>query len=133
MAGPNNRIGRINDDIQLVLSELLRQIKDPRIADLQMISITRVDTTGDLRYAKVYLSIYGEFDEKQLKKGLKSSAGWLRRELGARLSIRYVPELIFEIDYGLEYGAHINSLLSKIIKDEAETESEEISDEGDNG
>ena len=63
------RIGRINDDIQRILADRLRQVKDPRVSDQGMITITRVDTTGDLRYAKVWLSVYGLKDEKEFKKG----------------------------------------------------------------
>ncbi|MGI5984328.1 MAG: 30S ribosome-binding factor RbfA [Clostridiales bacterium] len=106
------RLDRTNDDIQLVLSELLRSIKDPRI-NQGMISVTRTETTGDLRYCKVYLSVYGLENEKELKKGLKSASGWLRRELGKRLSLRYTPELIFELDNSIEHGAHINEIISQ--------------------
>ena len=106
------RIDRTNDDIQLVLSELLRSIKDPRV-NQGMISITRTETTGDLKYCKVYLSVYGLSSEKELKKGLKSAAGWLRRELGMKLSLRNTPELIFELDNSIEHGAHINKLMNE--------------------
>ena len=71
MAGTSNRIGRTNDDIQRVLSELLRQVKDPRVQQ-GMISVTRVETTGDLRYAKVWLSVLGQLDEREFKRGLKT-------------------------------------------------------------
>lgn len=108
---PNNRIFRTNDDIQRVLSSLLRSIKDPRV-NQGMISITRVDTTGDLRYSKVYLSVYGLQDEKEFKKGLKSASGWLRHELGKSLDLRYTPELVFELDRSIEHGAHINDLIA---------------------
>lgn len=107
----SNRLGRTNDDIQRVLSGLLRSIKDPRVSQ-GMISITRVETTGDLRYSKIYLSVMGEMDEKEFKKGLKSASGWLRRELGASLPLRYTPELIFELDRSIEHGAHINEIIS---------------------
>lgn len=110
---PSNRIGRTNDDIQRVLSTLLRQIKDPRVQQ-GMISVTRVETTGDLRYAKVWLSVYGELDEKQFRRGLHSASGWLRRELGTSLSLRYTPELVFEIDHSIAYGAHISSMLESL-------------------
>ena len=70
----SNRIGRINDDIQRVLAERLRSVKDPRVQQ-GMISVTRVETTGDLRYAKVWLSVLGELNEKEFKRGLKSCAG----------------------------------------------------------
>lgn len=105
------RLDRTNDDIQLVLSELLRSIKDPRV-NQGMISVTRTETTGDLRYCKVFLSVYGLRDEKDFKKGLKSASGWLRRELSKKLSLRYTPELIFELDNSIEHGAHINKIIS---------------------
>ncbi len=109
----SNRIGRTNDDIQRVLSALLRSVKDPRV-NQGMLSITRVEATGDLRYAKVFISVLGDFNEKELKKGLKSASGWLRRELGSSLSLRYTPELIFEIDRSIERGAEISRLLSDL-------------------
>lgn len=117
----NNRLARTNDDIQRVLSELLRSVKDPRVQQ-GMISVTRVETTGDLRYAKVWLSVYGMKDEKEFKRGLKSASGWLRRELGNSLSLRYTPELVFELDHSIEYGAHINQIIENldIRHDEAE-------------
>ena len=105
------RLDRTNDDIQLVLSELLRSIKDPRV-NQGMISVTRTETTGDLRYCKVYLSVYGLTDEKDFKKGLKSASGWLRRELSQKLSLRYTPELIFELDNSIAHGAHINEIIA---------------------
>lgn len=105
------RIDRTNDDIKLVLSELLRAVKDPRV-NQGMISVTRTEATGDLRYCKVYVSVFGLEDEKELKKGLKSASGWLRRELSKRLSLRYTPELIFELDNSIEHGAHINKIIS---------------------
>ena len=112
MANPT-RMGRINDDIQLALSSLLRQVKDPRVQQ-GMISITRVETTGDLRYAKVWLSVLGELNEKEFKRGLKSCAPWLRRELGSSLSLRYTPELVFVLDDSIQEGAHINQLLHQL-------------------
>ena len=108
------RIGRINDDIQRILSDRLRQVKDPRVSEQGMITITRVDTTGDLRYAKVWLSVYGLKDEKEFKKGLKSASGWLRRELGSTLKLVYTPELVFEVDHSIEYGAKISGILDNL-------------------
>ena len=96
----SNKIQRINEDIQRELSGLLRNVKDPRLQQ-GMISITGVETTGDLRYSKIYISVLGSFDEKELKKGLKSASGYLRREIGNRLNLRYTPELIFELDPSL--------------------------------
>ena len=109
----NNRIARTNDDIQRVLSELLRNVKDPRVQQ-GMISVTRVETTGDLRYAKVWLSVYGMQSEKEFRRGLKSASGWLRRELANSMSLRYTPELVFELDHSIEYGAHINEVINSL-------------------
>ena len=121
----SNKLARTNDDIQFVLSKLLPQVKDPRVQQ-GMISVTRVETTGDLRYAKVWLSVLGMKDEKEFKRGLKSAAGWLRREMGSAMSLRYTPELVFEIDHSIEYGAHINDVLNSldIRRDEDETSEE---------
>ena len=120
----STRIGRINDDIQLALSSLLRQVKDPRVQQ-GMISVTRVETTGDLRYAKVWLSVLGELNEKEFRRGLKSCAPWLRHELGERLSLRYTPELVFELDRSIEYGAKISRMIEEIEeKDEQNADSE---------
>ena len=110
------KLERTNEDIRFCLSRLIPEIKDPRVAGY-MISVTRVETTGDLRYAKVYLSVMGLENEKEFKKGIKSASGWLRKELGSRVNLRYTPELVFEIDHSIEYGAHINEILEK-IKDE---------------
>lgn len=107
----SNKLARINDDIQLVMSRLLREIKDPRV-NQGMISVTRVETTGDLKYSKIWLSVMGLENEKEFKKGLKSASGWLRRELGSSLTLRNTPELSFELDHSIEYGAHINELIS---------------------
>jgi ribosome-binding factor A len=104
---------RINEDIQRVLSTLLRNIKDPRVKQ-GIISVTAVDTTSDLRHAKVFLSVYDLQSEKEFKKGLKSASGFLRRELGQSLNLRYTPQLQFELDKSLERGARINTLLSEL-------------------
>ena len=109
----SNRIGRINEEIQRELSDLIRGLKDPRVQT--MLSITRVDTTSDLRYAKVHISVLEESRENEAMKGLRSAGGWLRRELGQKLQLRYTPELVFELDDSLKYGAHMYDLLSKLI------------------
>lgn len=122
----NNKLARTNDDIQRVLSELLRDVKDPRVQQ-GMISVTRVETTGDLRYAKVWLSVYGLEKEKEFRRGLKSASGWLRKALASSLNLRYTPELIFELDHSIEYGAHINQLINdlNIQQDEENNTGEE--------
>ena len=119
----SNNINRINDDIQRCLSTLLRNVKDPRIHQGDLLSVVRVDTTGDLRYCRVYLSILGPVDEKEFRKGLKSCAGWLRRELGSALSLRYTPELQFYLDHSIEQGARISRAIQELdISDEGQQE-----------
>ena len=118
----SNKIARINDDIQRVLSAKLREIKDPRVQQ-GMISVTRVETTGDLRYSKIWLSVMGLENEKEFRRGIKSASGWLRRELGSVLNLRYTPELVFELDHSIEYGAHISAVISSLdIKQDGDTE-----------
>lgn len=120
----SNKILRVNEDIRRVLSALLRDMKDPRLQQ-GMLSITEVDTTGDLRFAKVYISVLGQADEKELKKGLRSASGYLRRELGSRLDLRYTPELIFELDGSIARGAEISRLLNELETKERSDADEE--------
>ena len=105
----SNRIGRINEEIQRELASLIRTVKDPRVHGL--VSITAVDTTSDLRYSRIYVSVLDKSDVKEVVKGLKSAAGYLRRGLGAALKLRYTPELQFVEDDSIGQGAHILSLL----------------------
>ena len=107
---PSNRIGRINEEIQRELADQLRHLKDPRVSS-GMVSVTRVDTTGDLRYARVYVSALDKSREKEILKGLKSASGFLRRELGRALQLRYTPELQLIADDSIQYGAHILQVL----------------------
>ena len=109
----SNRINRINDEIQRELAAQLRNLKDPRVSGTGMVSITRVDTTNDLRYARVYVSALDKDQEKDVLKGLKSASGFLRRELGRALQLRYTPELQFLGDDSIQHGAHILELLRK--------------------
>ena len=113
----SNRIGRINEEIQRELAELIRSLKDPRVQT--MISITRV-----------YVSVLEEARSQDALRGLKSAGGWLRRELGSRLQLRYTPELVFTLDDSLKYGAHMFDLLEKLERQEAAREAEKANDEG---
>ena len=81
------------------------------MSQVGMVSITRVDTTGDLRYARVYISVLDKRQEKDVLKGLKAASGFLRRELGRALQLRYTPELQFIGDDSIQYGAHILEVL----------------------
>lgn len=121
----SNKLQRTNEDIRFALSRLLPQVKDPRVQQGELLSITHVDTTGDLRYCKVSVSFLGDVNEKEFKKGIKSAAPWLRRELGAALSLRYTPELMFELDHSIEHGAYINGLIEKLDIPREEAHDEE--------
>ena len=113
---PSNRIGRINEEIQRELADQLRRLKDPRVSQVGMVSITRVDTTSDLRYARVYISVLDKDQEKDVLKGLKSAGGFLRRDL----QLRYTPELQFIADDSIQHGAHILEILRQVERqDEA--------------
>ena len=109
----SNRIGRINDEIQKELSTLFRSVKDPRVSGT-LLTITHVGTTSDLRYARIYVSAMDRTDEKDFLKGLKSASGYLRRELGQRMGLRYTPELQFFPDDSIAYGAHILDMLNHV-------------------
>ena len=109
----SNRIGRINEEIQKELSSLIRNLKDPRVQNT-MISITHVETTPDLRYAKVYVSFLQEEKAEGAMKGLKSAGGYLRRELGNALKLRYTPELVWALDDSITYGAKMLRLINSL-------------------
>ncbi len=127
---PSNRIGRINEEIQRELYELLRSLKDPRVQKT-MVSVTRVDTTADLRYAKVYVSVYDKEQSKEVLKGLKAAGGYLRHELAERLSLRHTPELVWAEDHSITYGARILDILSTLdIPEDDEPEADEGLDDG---
>ena len=109
----SNRINRINEEIQKELADLIRELKDPRVQNT-MISITRVETTPDLRYAKVYVSFLEEDKAAGAIKGLTSAAGFLRRELGRALQLRYTPRLMWALDDSITYGAKMLKLINSL-------------------
>ena len=120
----SNRIGRINEEIQKELSTQIRNLKDPRVAET-MISITRVETTPDLRFTKVYVSFLQSEKAEDAMKGLKSAAGYLRRQLGANLKLRYAPEIVWALDDSITYGARMLSLINSLgVKSDEETDEE---------
>ncbi len=107
------KIDRIASDIKIALSEMFRELKDPRISSL--LSIVKINVSGDLSYAKVYVSaIEGKKATEESVKGLKNAAGYLRRELGGRLSLRKVPELRFVADDSIEQSAHISRIINSL-------------------
>jgi ribosome-binding factor A len=121
----SNRIGRINEEIQRELSSLIRTVKDPRVHGL--ISILAVDTTPDLRYAKVHISMLDKSDVKEVLRGLRSASGYLRRELGRTLNLRYTPELQFVSDDSIDQGAHILKMIHDL--DIKPADDEEVQEE----
>ena len=120
----SNRIGRINDEIRRELSDILRTVKDPRVSQ-SMLTITHVDTTSDLRYARIYLTALDRTGEKDLMRGLKSASGYLRRELGSALNLRYTPELVWALDDSITYGARMLELINSLgVKHDEDSDQE---------
>ena len=118
----SNRINRINEEIQKELSSLLRTLKDSRVQDT-MISITRVETTPDLRYTKVYVSFLQEERANDAMKGLNSAAGYLRRQLAQNLQLRYAPEIVWALDDSITYGAKMLKLINSLgVSNDEDTE-----------
>lgn len=114
----SKRLKRISEEIKKIVSDLLREgLKDPRISALT--SITDVEVTKDLRYAKIYVSILGNESEREATlEGLKNATSFIRREIGNKLKIRYTPEPIFYLDKSIERGVYISQLLNKIKQEE---------------
>ena len=109
-----HRIDRISDEIKRVVDRLIREeLNDPRVSGT--FSITRVEATRDLRYAKVYVSVLEEDKQNDMIKALKGAAGFLRRAMGEALSLRYTPELQFIADKNIAYGIHIADVLKQVM------------------
>ena len=116
---PNYRMDRTGEDIMRELTAILRTVKDPRVTGT-MLSIVRVDVTRDLSYATVFISSMNGLEAaKEAVKGLKSAAGYMRRELGLALKLRHTPELRFVADDSIEYSTNIAAMINKISKTEA--------------
>ncbi len=122
----NHKLGRTTEDIRRELSAIFRELKDPRVNSC-FLSIVRVEVTNDLSYCTVYVSALEGLDRaKEAIKGLKSASGFIRRELGHRLRLRHVPELIFTPTDSIEYSAEISRILNSLdIKDDEEEDSDE--------
>ncbi|HEX2944583.1 MAG TPA: 30S ribosome-binding factor RbfA [Clostridia bacterium] len=115
-----DRTDRISEEMKKEISSIIRnELKDPRLPE--MISITTAEVTRDLRYAKIYISVFGtEEEKKNALHGLKSAAGFIRREVGHRMQLRYTPELIFELDDSIERGVYITKLINDTIRGKQE-------------
>ena len=114
---PGSRASRVSDLVKREVADLLmRRVKDPRV---KAITVTGVDVSKDLRYAKVYFSLIG--DEKAVRlaqAGLESAKGFIKREIGLRLELKHVPDIVFKHDPSLEEGSRMERLLQKIKDDE---------------
>ena len=115
----SNRMDKINEELRKELSIIIdTDLKNPHITG--MISVTKVKTSPDLRYARVYISLLNCKNVKETLDGLKSASGFMRTELARRVNLRYTPELRFEIDDSMEYGARIENILKEIIPNKDE-------------
>ena len=115
-----DRINRISEEMKKEVSNIIQnELKDPRIPEL--ISVVLANVAKDLRYAKFYVSMLGtEEEKKNAIAGLKSAAGFIRREIGHRMQLRYTPEVQFELDNSIEHGAYISKLINETVrKDDA--------------
>lgn len=110
------RIDRISEEVRHAVDAIIREMNDPRIQGTY--AVTRADVTRDLRYAKVYVSVLEEEKAEDMIKALKKAAGFIRRELGMRLDLRYTPEILFERDRNIAYGVHISQVLKQIAPKE---------------
>ena len=121
-----HKIERATEDIRRELTAIFRELKDPRV-NQAFLSIVRVEVTNDLSYCTVYVSAIEGIDRaKEALKGLKSASGFIRRELGHRLKLRHVPELIFNATDSIEYSANISRILNSLdISDDSEEEPDE--------
>ena len=120
------RQGRINDEFQKEVAMILRDVKDPRVSNA-FISVTAAEVTHDLKYAKVYYSaLMG--DKKEVKRGLLSSAGFIRGQIAKRMNLRITPEITFIEDGSIEYGARISKILEGITITEPDEETEDSDD-----
>lgn len=112
-----DRKSRLSEEMKRIIGNIIQNdLKDPRIPMLT--SVTDVEVTRDLRYAKVYISVFGSDEEKKkCIEGLKSAAGFIRKEIGTHIKIRYIPEPVFVLDDSIEHGLHISELLREVNKE----------------
>lgn len=122
MANPH-RQEKLGEMFAAELSDLLRtRLKDPRVG---FASITRVEVSGDLRHAKVFVSVMGTTEEQvDTMRGLRNASGFLRHELATRVTLRYMPELVFKLDTSIEEGARILALINKVEQEELQKQAD---------
>ena len=117
------RIDRISEEVRHAIDAIIREMNDPRITGTY--AVTRADVTRDLRYVKVYVSILEDDKADDMIKALKKAAGFIRRELGARVDLRYTPEVLFERDRNIAYGVHIAQVLKEVAPREEQDHGDE--------
>ena len=120
----NFRIDRISEEVRHALDSIIREMNDPRISGTYC--ITRADVTRDLRFTKIYVSVLEEANREPMMAALRKAAGFIRRELGHSMIIRYAPELIFEEDQNIAYGIHIASVLKQVQPEDDETNEDDL-------
>jgi ribosome-binding factor A len=133
----NYRTGRVNEEITKALAEILRNVKDPRVATA-FLSVTAVDCSADLKFAKIYYSVMGERRKGDAQKGLENATGFVRTQLARMLNLRITPELKFIPDDSMKHGAHIRSLMKQVEEELAAADTRDAAiaaaaaEEGDN-
>lgn len=112
----SNRMNRIDEELKKEISNIINyELNNPKVTGL--ISVTKVKVTPDLRYARVYISMINEKNQKATLAALKQSAGYIRTLVAKKVNLRTTPEIIFEFDESIEYGAKIDSIINEIAKD----------------
>lgn len=121
----NIRYDRINEEVKKAISEIVREMKDPRIS--QMTTIMSAEVTNDLKQAKVRVSVYDPDDavRESSVAALNRAAGFIRHELGTRVDLRALPQLKFTLDNSIEYSVHIAQILNDLNKDKKEQQGEQ--------
>ncbi len=124
MRGPNKRMIRVNDELAREIANIIRmELKDPRVKSLT--SVLRVETTQDLKYCKVFVSVLGTEDEKQsVMTGLKNAAGFIRHLLAENVNLRNTPELLFKLDDSVEYAIKMDKLIKQVSDNLDKTQKE---------
>ena len=111
-----HRIERLKGQLQIEISDVLRNMKDPRLG---FVTVSAVEVSGDMRHVKAFVSVMGDEEEKkQTMKALENAEGFVRTEIGRRVPLRHTPEVIFRIDHSMEHGANINRILKDIERGE---------------
>lgn len=114
-----HRNDRIDEEVKRELGALIRELKDPRISGI--VSVVAVRVTKDLRFAKAFISVLGSEEQQQSSiEGIKSAAGFIRKEISRRVNLRHTPEFSFVLDNSIEHGAYINKIISDLSKNDEE-------------